>query len=134
MFAAARVFQIGWGVLVAAGFLFAMWRAWIRISDDAMQPHRYWTGFLGYVAVLTALYFVAWTGAYILTWVSRGDTIEFRYYFGYLVAAWTFSGLEMVPQFMLVLSIILFFLLAVPFQLLLRRRKSAHIASGLTKR
>jgi len=124
MFAAARVFQIGWGVLVTGGLLFGIWRAWIRISDDSMQPHRYWTRFSGYVAVLTALYFVAWTAAYILTWVSRGDTIEFRYYFGYLIAAWTFDGLEMIPQFMLVLSIVLFFLLALPFQLMLRRRKA----------
>jgi hypothetical protein len=124
MFAVARIFRIAYGALVAGALLLAMWRAYVRIPDYAMQRHHHWKGFLSYVVSLTALYFVAWTGGYVLTWVSRGDTIEFRYYFGYLYAAWTFGGLEMVPQFMLFLSIILFIPLAILFHVVLRRRKA----------
>jgi membrane protein implicated in regulation of membrane protease activity len=68
------------------------------------------------------MYFVAWTGSYILTWVLRGDIIDFTNYFPYLVAAWTGGGLEGLPQFMLILSIAIFVPLAVIFLLVLRRR------------
>jgi hypothetical protein len=58
------------------------------------------------VGLLTS-FFAAWTGAFILTWVSRGDTIPFEYYFNYLLAVITLSGGEIVP-FMFLLTCILF--------------------------
>ena len=77
--------------------------------------------YLPYFVGLIAMYLVAWTASYILTWVLRGDTIDFAYYFSYLCAAWTGGGLE-VPQSMLILSVILFIPLAVIFLLVLKRR------------
>ena len=83
------------------------------------------------VVIWISAYFVAWTASYILTWVSRGDDVRFTYYFDYLIAAWTFRGLEGVPQFMLVISILIFIPVAVLLVLLkraMRRRAEQHNA------
>jgi len=53
----------------------------------------------------------AWTGTFVLTFLSRGDTIPFEYYFDYLLAVVTLSGGEIVP-FMFVLTCMLFIPLA----------------------
>ncbi len=75
---------------------------------------------LRYAVVLVAVYFVAWTAAYAVMFVSRGDCLEFTYFFEYLRLAWTFSGGEL-PTFIWLFSILAFLPLAGLAIFLLRR-------------
>jgi len=64
-----------------------------------------------YTVVLAAVYFVAWTASYAVMFVSRGDGLDFTFFFEYLRLAWTFSGGEL-PSFIWLFSIIGFLPLA----------------------
>jgi len=46
--------------------------------------------------VLVGVYLAAWTTSYGAMFLSRGDGLDFRYFFEYLVLAWTFRGGELV--------------------------------------
>jgi len=62
---------------------------------------------LRYAVVLIAAYFAAWTASYAVMFLSRGDGLDFTYFFEYLRLAWTFSGGEL-PSFIWLFSIITF--------------------------
>ena len=90
---------------------------------SCVRVHSKITKFTVWLIALVGTYFIAWTCSYVLTWILRGDTIEFTYYFDYLVAAWTFTGMEL-PPFMLALSMILFVPMAVLVVVLLKRLRA----------
>lgn len=75
---------------------------------------------LKYAVVLAVVYLAAWTVAYAVMFVSRGDGLDFTYYFEYLRLAWTFSG-EELPSFIWLFSILAFLPLAGLSVFLLRR-------------
>jgi len=52
-------------------------------------------------------YFLSWSLAYVLTFLLRGDTLDFGFFFEYLVLGWTFSGFEL-PVFMWMFSLLIF--------------------------
>lgn len=66
---------------------------------------------LRFAVVLVAVYLAAWTSSYAVMSVSRGDGLDFTYFFEYLRLAWTFSGGEL-PSFIWLVSIIAFLPLA----------------------
>lgn len=70
--------------------------------------------------VLAAAYLAAWTLSYAFIFVSRGDGLDFTYYFEYLALAWTFRAGEL-PLFIWLFSVIAFLPLAVLVVFLLRR-------------
>ena len=78
---------------------------------------RYSFGFL-------AAYVVAWTTAYALMLVLRGDGLDFSHYFEYLGLAWTFRAGEL-PLFIWLFSIMGFLPLAA-FVIILFRRHEKH--------
>ena len=86
-----------------------------------------------YALVLVAVYFAAWTASYAAMFVSRGDGLDFSYFFEYLGLAWTFSGGEL-PSFIWLFSVIAFLPLAVLAVFLLRRyeRHKRPVASQIT--
>lgn len=73
--------------------------------------------------LLFAYYFVSWLLAYVFVFLSRGDTLDFGYFFDYLVLAWTFEGLEL-PMFIWILSLIIFVPLSLVIELLVRKEFS----------
>jgi hypothetical protein len=75
---------------------------------------------LKYVISLPAVYLAAWTVAYAGMLLSRGDGLDFRYYFAYLGWAWTFRGGEL-PTYIFYFSLLLFLPLAVVSFIVLRR-------------
>ena len=83
-----------------------------------------------YVGGLVVSFFVAWTGAFALTWTLRGDTIPFQYYFDYLLAVVTLSGGEIVP-FMFILTTMLFIPLCVLAVWLVRRGGSTKTSNSV---
>ena len=80
---------------------------------------------LRYAVVLVAVYLVAWTAAYAVMFVSRGDGLDFTHFFEYLGLAWTFSGGEL-PSFIWLCSVIAFLPLAGLSVFLLRRYDRRH--------
>ena len=68
--------------------------------------------FLKYSVSLLATYLLTWTGSYIYMMLSRGDGLDFDYYWEYFRLAWTFNGLE-IPSFIWIFSIVGFVPLAV---------------------
>ena len=78
-----------------------------------------------YAVVLVAAYLVAWTAAYAVMFVSRGDGLDFTHCFEYLGLAWTFSGGEL-PSFIWLYSVIAFLPLAGLSVFLLRRYDRRH--------
>jgi hypothetical protein len=80
--------------------------------------------FSRYSLGLLAAYFVAWTTAYVLMLLSRGDRIDFGHYFEYLGVAWTFRAGEL-PMFIWLFSIIGFAPLAA-FVIIIFRRYDRH--------
>ena len=66
---------------------------------------------LRYTAVLAAVYLAAWTASYVVMFLSRGEGLDFTYFFEYLRLGWTFSGGEL-PTFIWLFSIIAFLPLA----------------------
>jgi hypothetical protein len=75
---------------------------------------------LRYAVVLAAVYLAAWTASYTVMFVSRGDGLDFTYFFECFRLAWTFSGGEL-PSFIWLFSIIAFLPLAGLSVFLLRR-------------
>ena len=75
---------------------------------------------LRHTVVLIVAYFAAWTAAYAGAFLSRGDDLNFTYFFEYLHLAWTFRGLEL-PAFIWFFSIIIFLPLAGLMLFLLRK-------------
>jgi hypothetical protein len=73
-----------------------------------------------YAATLSAAYILAWTAAYILVFVSRGDGFDFRYYLEYFALAWSFQAGEL-PAFIWILSLAGFLFLA-PLAVVVVRR------------
>ncbi len=80
---------------------------------------------LRYAVVLVAVYLAAWTAAYAVMFVSRGDGLDFTHFFEYLGLAWTFSGGEL-PSFIWLFSVIAFLPLAGLSVFLLRRYDRQH--------
>ena len=78
-----------------------------------------------YVVALVGAYLVAWTLSYTLVFLSRGDGLDFRYFFEYFALAWTFRAGEL-PGFIWFLSLAVFLLVA-PLVLLVLRRRSKEI-------
>ena len=78
--------------------------------------------FSRYSLAVFAAYFVAWTAAYVLTLLSRGDGIDFGHYFEYLGLAWTFRAGEL-PLFIWLSSVLGFVPLAVVIIILFRRHE-----------
>jgi hypothetical protein len=78
--------------------------------------------FSRYSLGLFAAYFVAWTTAYVLMLLSRGDGIDFSRYFEYLGLAWTFRAGEL-PLFIWLFSILGFVPLAAFVIILFRRHE-----------
>jgi hypothetical protein len=78
--------------------------------------------------VLVGVYLAAWTASYAVMFASRGDGLDFTYFFEYLRLAWTFSGGEL-PSFIWLFSIIAFFPLAGLSVFLLRRHKKPKTAA-----
>lgn len=66
---------------------------------------------LRYIVLLVAAYLAAWTVSYAFMFVSRGDGLDFTYFFEYFRLAWTFSGGEL-PSFIWLFSIMVFLPLA----------------------
>ncbi len=82
-----------------------------------------------YVTALFAAYFLAWTISYVFMFLSRGDHLDFSYYFKWLVMAWTFNGLEVVTYTWIINLILVLPLWALMIFLMKRiekRRRSAH--------
>jgi hypothetical protein len=52
-------------------------------------------------------YFLSWSLAYVLTFLLRGDTVDFGFFFEYLILGWTFTGFEL-PMFIWMFSIVIF--------------------------
>ena len=75
---------------------------------------------LRYAAALLGTYMLSWTASYIFVFVSRGDGLDFSYYFQYFRLAWTFNGLE-IPSFIWLFSIVAFVPLAALVVILMRR-------------
>jgi len=75
------------------------------------------------VIALPVVYLVAWTMAYAGMLLSRGDGLDFSYYFAYLGWAWIFRGGEL-PTFIWYFSLLLFLPLAVTSIFLLRRNSN----------
>jgi membrane protein implicated in regulation of membrane protease activity len=69
---------------------------------------------------MPVVYLAAWTMAYAGIFLSRGDGLDFRYYFAYLGSAWTFRGGEL-PTYIWYFSFILFLPLTVLSIFLLRQ-------------
>ena len=67
--------------------------------------------FLKYTLVLVAVYLAAWTAAYAIMLMSRGDGLDFRNFAEYLWLGWTFKGGEL-PTFIWIFSMIAFLPLA----------------------
>ena len=84
--------------------------------------------FLRYAIALVTTYLVTWTLSYVLMFVSRGDGLDFSYFFEYLILAWTFRAGEL-PSFIWIFSIAAFLPLASLVIFLLRRRDSAQSIS-----
>ena len=80
---------------------------------------------LRYAVVLVAVYLAAWTAAYAVMFVSRGDGLDFTYFFEYFRLAWTFSDGEL-PTFIWFFSIVAFLPLAGLSVFLLRRYDRHH--------
>jgi len=76
--------------------------------------------FLKYPLALLATYMIAWTVSYLFAMVSRGDGLDFRYYFECFVLAWTFNAFE-IPTFIWLFSIIAFLPVATLVVTLMRR-------------
>ena len=65
---------------------------------------------MGYVTnglLYAGYYFLSWFLAYALTFLLRGDTVDFGFFLEYLVLGWTFTGFEL-PMFMWMFSIVIF--------------------------
>jgi hypothetical protein len=73
-----------------------------------------------YTVALFATYMLAWTVSYVYVFISRGDSVELRYYIPYFVAAWTFAGFEL-PIFMWAISVAIFLPLSLVAVTLVRR-------------
>jgi hypothetical protein len=52
-------------------------------------------------------YVLSWFLAYVLTFLLRGDSLDFGYFLEYLFLGWTFTGFEL-PMFMWMFSIVIF--------------------------
>jgi hypothetical protein len=52
-------------------------------------------------------YLLSWFLAYVLTFLLRGDTLDFGFFIDYLFLAWTFTGFEL-PMFMWLTSLVIF--------------------------
>ena len=63
---------------------------------------------------------VAWTASYVFMFNSRGDGLDFSYYWEYFALAWTFNGLE-IPSFIWFFSLVAFIPMAALLLILLRR-------------
>ena len=83
-----------------------------------------------FVVALFFAYSVAWTLSYIVVFLGRGEGLDLRYFFQYLVLAWTFRAGEL-PAFIWLLSVAAFLLLA-PLVIFLVRRRSLG-RSGLER-
>jgi hypothetical protein len=81
--------------------------------------------FLKYTGALFATYMVAWSASYVFMFISRGDPLDFRYYWEYFKLAWTFNGLE-VPSFIWLFSIVAF----LPLAALLVSRRLIRVGSA----
>lgn len=69
-------------------------------------------------------YLLSWTIAYILTFILRGEAMDFRFVIDYFFLAWTFQGYEL-PTFIWFLSLLIFavlYLAVVPY---IRQRLSS---------
>ena len=86
------------------------------------------TKILRHIAALFFSYFLAWTTTYVFTWASRGDEVDFRYYFKYLKAVLTLSGGEIIP-FLFLVNIALFVLIALVSIVLVNRWNRSAAAS-----
>ena len=77
-----------------------------------------------YAVSLFGAYAVAWTISYVLVFLSRGDGLDFRYFFEYFALAWTLRAGEL-PAFIWSLSFAAFLLFA-PIVIFVVRRRSTE--------
>src|SRR5262245_1516862 len=77
-----------------------------------------------YIVLLAAVYVAAWTVSYAAVLASRGDGLDFTWYFEYWGLAWTFRGGEL-PSFIWLCSIIVF----VPLAVFVLRRSRDRLSS-----
>ena len=90
------------------------------LSVGSLRTSLTMSTLLRYAVVLAAVYLTSWTASYAGMFLSRGDGLDFRFFFEYLRMAWTFSGGEL-PSFIWLFSIITFLPSAVLSVFLLRR-------------
>lgn len=81
------------------------------------------TAFKHAIALLI-LYLISWTVTYIWMFNSRGDTLEFKYYIPYLVAAWTGHAGEL-PGFIMMFSLFLYVPVVIVYFYVARKRRTA---------
>jgi len=78
---------------------------------------RYVTNLLRYAGY----YCLSWFLAYVLTFLLRGDAIDFGFFIEYLVLGWTFTGFEL-PMFMCMFSIVIFLIFCFVVDPILKKR------------
>jgi len=71
-------------------------------------------------------YLLSWTIAYILTFILRGESMDFGFVIDYFFLAWTFQGLEL-PTFIWFLSLLVFAVLSLAVVPYIRYRLSSKV-------